>query len=66
MDTTFIRLPEAAKDARVFCVMSADYNDVNSCYAIARNTNTLRLDVYTKLSSRLPRIYELSGGITKG
>ena len=64
MDTITISLPEAAKTSREFTVMSADFNDINSCHALANNGNSVTSEILTNLSMRIPRLYDLGGRLT--
>ena len=63
MDAITVRLPEEARDDRVFQLMAPDYSDVNSVVAMARHERTIPYEVCTNLNTRLPRLYYLDGAV---
>ena len=59
MDCITIKVPEDANECREFCLMSPDFNDVNSGLAMARVQKTIPYEVCTNVSIRVPRLYSV-------
>ena len=59
MDCITIKVPEDANEFREFCLMSPDFNDVNSGLAMARAQKTIPYEVCTNVSIRVPRLYSV-------
>lgn len=61
MDAITVKVPEESKECREFCLMAADFNDVNSGLSMARIQHTIPYEVCTNLAKRVPRLYVLDG-----
>ncbi|XP_052760459.1 alanine racemase-like [Mya arenaria] len=63
MDAVLVKVPESADDARLFCVLSDDYDPRTSAAALAALVGTSTSEVCVSLNTRLPRVYISRGKI---
>ncbi|WAQ96881.1 ALR-like protein [Mya arenaria] len=63
MDAVLVKVPESADDARLFCVLSDDYDPRTSAAALAALVGTSTSEVCVRLNTRLPRVYISRGKI---
>lgn len=63
MDAITVKLPDSANISREFCLMSADFSEVNSGLAFARAQQTIPYEVCSIVSKRVPRLYTAEGKV---
>ncbi len=60
-DAVTVKVPECISLNETFTFLSADFDDITSCAAIATKLNTVGAEIFARISPRLPRIYKSKG-----
>lgn len=66
MDAITIKLPDEAKNSDEFIVISDDFNDINSVTSLCIILNTVPMELGSRLTSRVPRLYVVDGKLVTG